>query len=119
MRTRVPQRRIHSSSSARYAATATSTPTATSSPKKQRRSSDVHEFVEEDGGGTTDRNCRLLLEHRLHLTRIDELSATIEELSARIDAEMRPFAHQIELLVTIPGVKRAPPKSSSPRPAQP
>ena len=42
---------------------------------------------------------------RLHLTRIDELSATIEELSARIDAEMRPFAHQVELLVTIPGVK--------------
>ena len=44
---------------------------------------------------------------RLHLTRIDELSATIEELSARIDAEMRPFARQIELLVTIPGVKKA------------
>jgi transposase len=43
---------------------------------------------------------------RLHLTRIDELSATIEELSARIDAEMRPFAHQIEHLVTIPGVKK-------------
>jgi transposase len=44
---------------------------------------------------------------RLHLTRIDELSATIEELSSRIDAEMRPFARQIELLVTIPGVKKA------------
>ena len=43
---------------------------------------------------------------RLHLTRIDELSATIEELSARIEAQMRPFAHQIELLVTIPGVKQ-------------
>lgn len=43
---------------------------------------------------------------RLHLTRIDELSATIEELSARIEAEMRPFAHQIERLVTIPGVKK-------------
>jgi transposase len=42
---------------------------------------------------------------RLHLTRIDELSATIEELSARIEQEMRPFARQIELLVTIPGVK--------------
>ena len=44
---------------------------------------------------------------RMHLTRIDELSATIEELSARIEAEMRPFARQIELLVTIPGVKKA------------
>ena len=39
---------------------------------------------------------------RLHLTRIDDLSATIEELSARIVAEMRPFAHQIEHLVTHP-----------------
>jgi transposase len=44
---------------------------------------------------------------RLHLTRIDELSATIEELSARIEAEMRPFAPQIERLVTIPGVKKS------------
>jgi transposase len=44
---------------------------------------------------------------RRHLTRFDELSATIEELSARIDEEMRPFARQIELLVTIPGVQKA------------
>jgi transposase len=44
---------------------------------------------------------------RMHLTRIDELSATIEELSARIDQEMRPFAPQIEHLVTIPGVKKS------------
>ena len=43
---------------------------------------------------------------RIHLTRIDELSATIEELSARIDQEMRPFAGQIEHLVTIPGVNK-------------
>ena len=43
---------------------------------------------------------------RMHLTRIDELSATIEELSARIEAEMSPFAPQIERLVTIPGVKK-------------
>jgi transposase len=42
----------------------------------------------------------------MHLTRIDELSATIEELSARIDQEMRPFAPQIERLVTIPGVQK-------------
>jgi len=42
----------------------------------------------------------------MHLTRIDELSATIEELSARIDQEMRPFVPQIERLVTIPGVKK-------------
>jgi transposase len=43
---------------------------------------------------------------RLHLTRIDELAATIEELSARIDSELRPFAPQIEHLVTILGVKK-------------
>lgn len=48
--------------------------------------------------GTTDRNCRL------RLTRIDELSASIEELSARIEAEMCPFARQLERLATIPGV---------------
>lgn len=41
---------------------------------------------------------------RLHLTRIDELSASIEELSARIEAEMRPFSRQLERLATIPGV---------------
>lgn len=40
----------------------------------------------------------------LHLRRIDELSAAIGELSARIEAEMRPFARQLERLVTIPGV---------------
>jgi transposase len=40
---------------------------------------------------------------RMHLTRIDELSASIEVLSARIDQEMRPFVRQIERLVTIPG----------------
>ena len=40
----------------------------------------------------------------LHLRRIDELSAAIEELSARIETEMRPFARQLERLATIPGV---------------
>jgi transposase len=44
---------------------------------------------------------------RLHLTRIDELSTTIEELSARIDQEIRPFVPQIEPGVTIPGVQKA------------
>jgi transposase len=43
---------------------------------------------------------------RMHLTRIDELSASIEVLSARIDLEMRPFARQLEHLVTIHGVKK-------------
>jgi transposase len=41
---------------------------------------------------------------RLHLERIDQLSAAILELSARIEQETRPFARQLEQLATIPGV---------------
>jgi hypothetical protein len=41
---------------------------------------------------------------RLHLERIDQLSAAILELSRRIEDEMRPFARQREQLVTLPGV---------------
>ncbi|MGB9306840.1 MAG: IS110 family transposase [Mycobacterium sp.] len=41
---------------------------------------------------------------RLHLRRIDELTAAIEELCARIEEQMRPFARQLEQLATIPGV---------------
>jgi transposase len=44
---------------------------------------------------------------RLHLKRIDQLKTTITELSARIEEEMRPFARQLELLQTIPGVGQA------------
>jgi transposase len=41
---------------------------------------------------------------RLHLQRIDQLTAAIAELSARIEQQMRPFARQLEHLATIPGV---------------
>jgi transposase len=41
---------------------------------------------------------------RLHLQRIDQLTAAIAELSARIEEQMRPFARQLEHLATIPGV---------------
>ncbi|MDX3762817.1 transposase [Streptomyces sp. AK02-04a] len=44
---------------------------------------------------------------RLHLERIDQLKAAIAGLSARIEEEMHPFARQLELLETIPGVGRA------------
>ena len=44
---------------------------------------------------------------RLHLERIDQLSAAILELSARIEEQMGPFARQLEHLVTIPGVGQA------------
>jgi transposase len=41
---------------------------------------------------------------RIHLERIDQLWAAIEELSARIEAQLRPFTHQLEQPQTIPGV---------------
>lgn len=44
---------------------------------------------------------------RMHLERIDQIKTAIAELSARIEEEMRPFARQLELLRTIPGVGRA------------
>lgn len=44
---------------------------------------------------------------RLHLERIDQLSAAILQLSARIEEHMRPFARQLEHLATIPGVGQA------------
>ena len=44
---------------------------------------------------------------RLHLQRIDQLSTTIEELSTRIEEQMRPFSHKLDQLQTIPGVARA------------
>jgi transposase len=43
---------------------------------------------------------------RLHLDRIDHLTAAIGELSTRIEEEVSPFARQLELLQTIPGVGR-------------
>lgn len=44
---------------------------------------------------------------RLRLDRIDQLRAAIDTLSVRIEKEMRPFARQLELLKTIPGIGRA------------
>lgn len=40
------------------------------------------------------------------LRRIDELSAVIEEVTARIDTELAPFADTVQHLVTIPGIDR-------------
>lgn len=44
---------------------------------------------------------------RMHLERIDQISASIVELSVRIEEAMRPFARQLELLQTIPGIGQA------------
>jgi transposase len=47
---------------------------------------------------------------RLHLQRIDELTAAIGQLSARIEEQMRPFAAQLARLATIPGVGQPMPR---------
>ncbi|MEV6679649.1 IS110 family transposase [Streptomyces erythrochromogenes] len=44
---------------------------------------------------------------RLHLDHYDQLTVMIEELTGRIDRVMAPFRPALELLHTIPGVKRA------------
>jgi transposase len=44
---------------------------------------------------------------RIHLERIDQITASVLQLSVRIEEAMRPFAAQLELLETIPGVGRA------------
>jgi transposase len=41
---------------------------------------------------------------RLHLQRIDQLTAAVGELSGRIEEQMRPFTRQLQQLATIPGV---------------
>jgi transposase len=41
---------------------------------------------------------------RLHLQRIDQITATIEELSAHISQAMAPFRDQLRLLDGIPGI---------------
>jgi transposase len=43
---------------------------------------------------------------RLHLGRIDSLTASIAELTARIEVVIEPFREALTLLVTIPGVSR-------------
>jgi transposase len=41
---------------------------------------------------------------RLHLQRIDQLSAAIQELSSRVEEQIRSFSRQLKQLETIPGV---------------
>jgi transposase len=51
--------------------------------------SKIHQLVQALTGNFGDRHAFLC---RLHLQRIDQLSAAILELSTRIEEEMRPFA---------------------------
>lgn len=43
---------------------------------------------------------------RMHLEHIDQLSANIERLDLEVDRVVRPFAAQLQHLITIPGVGR-------------
>jgi transposase len=43
---------------------------------------------------------------QLHLRQFDELSASIDAVEARIEANLLPFADTVERLQTIPGVKK-------------
>ena len=43
---------------------------------------------------------------RLHLAQIDQLTATIAELTDRIEVVIEPFRDALTLLVTIPGISR-------------
>jgi transposase len=68
---------------------------------KARMRSKIPQLAEALTGNFGDHHAFLC---RLHLERIDQLSAAILELSTRIEHEMRPFAHQLEQLTTQPGV---------------
>lgn len=68
---------------------------------KARMRSKIPQLVEALTGNFGEHHAFLC---RLHLERIDQLSAAILELSARIEDQMRPFARQLEQLATIPGV---------------
>jgi transposase len=71
---------------------------------KARMRPKIPELVEALTGSFSEHHAFLC---RLHLERIDHLKTTIAELSRRIEEEMRPFARQLELLQTIPGVGQA------------
>lgn len=71
---------------------------------KSRMRSKIPDLVEALNGNFREHHAFLC---RMHLRRIDEITAAILEVSERIEEEMRPFARQLELLQTIPGVGRS------------
>jgi transposase len=68
---------------------------------KTRMRSKIPDLVEALNGNFREHHAFLC---RMHLLRIDQITAAILELSARIEEEMRPFARALELLQTIPGI---------------
>ncbi|OKO96212.1 Mobile element protein [Geobacillus proteiniphilus] len=61
-----------------------------------------------------------LTEHELFMIRqswkhIEYLESLIQEMDQRIDHLLQPYQQEVDLLMTIPGVKKKPPPSSSPK----
>ena len=68
---------------------------------KARMRSKIPQLVEALTGNFGEHHAFLC---RLHLERIDQLSASILALSSRIEEQMRPFSRRLDQLATIPGV---------------
>jgi transposase len=68
---------------------------------KTRMRARIPDLVEALNGNFREHHAFLC---RMHLERIDQITAAILQLSERIEDAMRPFARQLELLQTIPGI---------------
>jgi transposase len=80
------------------------TPAALADLAKRRLRSKIPELVEALNGRFTAHHAFLA---RMHLDLIDNLTASIDALSARIEVVIEPFRPQIALLITVPGIARA------------
>jgi transposase len=68
---------------------------------KTRMRARIPDLVEALNGNFREHHAFLC---RMHLQRIDQITEAIVHLSERIEEAMRPFARQLELLQTIPGI---------------
>jgi transposase len=64
--------------------------------------------------GRVTKHHRFLL--RLHLNQIDALDAAMAMIDAQVEANLEPFRTAVELIMSIPGVKRRSPAWSNQRP---
>jgi transposase len=71
---------------------------------KTRMRARIPDLVEALNGNFREHHAFLC---RMHLARIDQITEAIVQLSERIEEAMRPFARQLELLQTIPGIGRS------------
>lgn len=71
---------------------------------KTRMRARIPDLVEALNGNFREHHAFLC---RMHLARIDQITEAIVAISERIEEAMRPFARQLELLQTIPGIGRS------------